>query len=197
MKLLATFFIYCLLLSTSLNLQAKAKDGPVVVIKTTHGEIELILNKDKAPKTVKNFLSYVKKKFYNGTIFHRVIPNFMIQGGGFTPNLVQKKTNSPIKNESDNGLSNSTGTIAMARTSDPDSATSQFFINVNENSFLNGSLGKAGYTVFGKIAKGMSIINRIKMIRTKKVGPHQNVPVDPIVITEVTLKSSEKSKKKK
>lgn len=162
-----------------------------VVIDTNLGEIEVELFDAKAPKTVANFLSYVDKKFYDGTIFHRVIDNFMIQGGGFTPDLKKKDTDAAIVNEANNGLTNETGTLAMARTMDPNSATSQFFINVRNNPHLNYTGPNPqgfGYAVFGKVSKGMSVVNRIKKVKTGNNGPYQNVPVENIVINKVTRK---------
>lgn len=162
-----------------------------VVMETSKGTIEIELNAKKAPKTVENFLSYVKEGFYNGTIFHRVIDDFMIQGGGFTVDLQKKPTKAPIKNEANNGLSNDLGTIAMARTGDPHSATAQFFINVKDNGFLNHSAMTDrgwGYTVFGKVKKGMSVVNQIKKTGTRSNGPFQNLPVNNIVIKSVSVK---------
>ncbi|HBM16633.1 MAG TPA: peptidylprolyl isomerase [Lentisphaeria bacterium] len=165
--------------------------NPVVVIQTNLGDIEVELNQEKAPNTVKNFLQYVKSDFYSGTIFHRVIKNFMIQGGGFTKDMVQKKTNPPIAIESDNGLKNDKGTIAMARTSDPNSATSQFFINTKDNSFLNYTSPTAqgyGYAVFGKVIKGMDIVDKIEDSKTTSVGYMSDVPVNAIVIDKIYKK---------
>ena len=162
--------------------------NPTVTMETSHGTIEIELFQDKAPVTVENFLKYVDDKFYNGTIFHRVINNFMIQGGGFTDKMVEKKTRSPIKNEADNGLRNDTGTIAMARTSDPQSASAQFFINVADNSPLNytgPTVSGWGYAVFGKVTKGMHVVNRIKMVKTGHIGGFSDVPMDSVVIKTV------------
>ncbi|AOV95691.1 peptidylprolyl isomerase [Edwardsiella hoshinae] len=158
-----------------------------VMLTTSAGNIELELYNQKAPVTVDNFLGYVNSGFYNGTIFHRVIPGFMIQGGGFTSAMQQKTTQAPIKNEADNGLRNLRGTIAMARTAEKDSATSQFFINVADNAFLDHGQRDFGYAVFGKVIKGMDIVDKISQVRTENVGPYQNVPVKPIVITSATL----------
>ncbi|MEH0860843.1 MULTISPECIES: peptidylprolyl isomerase [unclassified Halobacteriovorax] len=156
-----------------------------VILKTNFGDITLKLYDKKAPKTVKNFLEYVNSDFYNETIFHRVIDGFMIQGGGYDTNLKKKKTNKPIENEATNGLSNVLGTIAMARTSVINSATSQFFINVKDNTFLDHT-GKSpsqyGYAVFGKVISGMAVVNRIKKTKTGKNGPFQNLPNTNIVI---------------
>ncbi|MBV8031013.1 MAG: peptidyl-prolyl cis-trans isomerase [Betaproteobacteria bacterium] len=161
---------------------------PQVDLKTSVGTIRVELYPAKAPKTVENFLQYVKDGHYNGTIFHRVIPGFMVQGGGMTPNMSQKPTLPPIPIESKNGLKNEVGTLAMARTSDPNSATSQFFINVNNNGFLDypGQDGN-GYTVFGKVVDGMDVVNKIVGVPTGNQGMHQNVPRTPIVIESATV----------
>ncbi|MYM37982.1 peptidylprolyl isomerase [Duganella qianjiadongensis] len=167
---------------------AAAPATPQVEIKTTMGDIVVELNGDKAPKTVDNFITYVKAGFYKGTIFHRVIDGFMIQGGGFDEKLVQKKTNKPVPIESQNGLTNNTYTIAMARTGDPNSATSQFFINVADNDALNypGRDG-FGYTVFGKVVKGQEVVDRIKAVLVDDKGSFQNIPVVPVVIKSATI----------
>lgn len=165
-------------------------DMPYVELETTMGNIVIELNQEKAPNTVKNFLDYVKSGHYDGTIFHRVIDGFMIQGGGMDANMKEKATNAPIKNEADNGLKNEVGTIAMARTSDPNSATSQFFINVKDNSFLNYTSPTSqgwGYAVFGKVTEGMDVVNKIKGVPTGKVGFHGDVPKSPIVITHAKV----------
>ena len=159
-------------------------------IETSMGSITLELDETKAPVTVKNFIDYAKAGHYDGTIFHRMIDGFMIQGGGFTPAMEQKKTRDPIKNEATNGLSNARGTIAMARTSVVDSATSQFFINLVDNAFLNFRAPTPqyyGYAVFGKVTEGMDVVDRIAKVRTGFAGPHQNVPVEPVVIKKVTV----------
>lgn len=158
--------------------------NPVVVVETSLGTIEIELFADKSPGTVKNFLSYVDDKFYDGTIFHRVIEDFMIQGGGFEPGLKQKKTKEPIKNESGNGVSNERGTIAMARTRDLDSATSQFFINVVDNK----NLDTAKYCAFGKVTKGLDVVDKIKVVATGDSGGHQNVPTTDVVIKSIRKK---------
>jgi len=159
-----------------------------VSIETSKGTIELELDADKAPKTVANFVSYVNKGFYNGTIFHRVIPGFMIQGGGFTPDMSQKSPDAPIECESKNGLKNVKGAVAMARTSDPNSATSQFFINVKENKNLDfPSFDGWGYAVFGKVTKGIDVCDAIVAVPTTRKGPHADVPVEPVTIKSVTL----------
>jgi len=160
-------------------------DKVKVELETNYGKIILELDQKKAPETVKNFLGYVESGHYNGTVFHRVIDNFMIQGGGFKEDMTQKKTKDPIKNEANNGLSNEIGTVAMARTGVVDSATSQFFINVKDNAFLNHkneSPAGYGYAVFGRVIEGMSIVNRIKKVRTKTVSGYANVPEEHIVI---------------
>jgi len=161
---------------------------PQVDLRTSSGTIRLELYPAKAPKSVENFLQYVRDGHYNGTIFHRVIPGFMIQGGGMTANMSQKPTRGPIPIESKNGLKNEVGTVAMARTSDPNSATAQFFINVNANGFLDypGQDGN-GYTVFGKVVSGMDVVNKIAAVPTGSQGMHQNVPRQPVVIESATL----------
>lgn len=162
-----------------------------VIMNTNYGDVEIVLFKDKAPATVKNFLKYVDSGFYKKTIFHRVINGFMVQGGGYNTSMQRKTTMQPVKNEASNGLSNEVGTIAMARTSEINSATSQFFINVNNNSFLNyknSTNSGYGYAVFGKVIKGMSVINKIKMVKTKGIGPHANMPIDFVIINNVVRK---------
>lgn len=162
-----------------------------VVLHTTHGDITLELNADKAPATVANFLEYAKSGFYAGTIFHRVIDGFMIQGGGMEVNMSQKATRGHVKNEANNGLKNDIGTIAMARTMDPHSATAQFFINVKNNDFLNFKSETPqgwGYCVFGKVTEGMDVVNKIKGVKTGSKSGHQDVPVDAIIIQSVTVK---------
>jgi peptidyl-prolyl cis-trans isomerase A (cyclophilin A) len=156
-----------------------------VIIDTSMGKIEAELDGEKAPITVKNFLSYVKKKHYDGTIFHRVIPGFMIQGGGLTTDMEEKPTDSPIKNEHNNGLKNLRGTLSMARTSDPDSATDQFFISVNDNDSLDEG---DGYAVFGKVTKGMDVADKIVAVPTTSKGPHDDVPVEPVIIKSIRVK---------
>jgi cyclophilin family peptidyl-prolyl cis-trans isomerase len=162
-----------------------------VEIITNQGNIVLALNPAKAPKSVANFLNYVKEGFYNDTIFHRVIPGFMIQGGGFTPNFAQKPTNMPIANEANNGLTNTRGTIAMARTSNPNSATSQFFINVADNDFLNYSgpgPQSAGYAVFGQVTSGMDVVDKIVKTPTGGQGPFpQDVPKQTVLIESIKV----------
>ncbi len=166
--------------------KAEEKENPVVVIKTDKGDITVELFKKEAPITVENFLRYVEDDFYSGTIFHRVIPGFMIQGGGFDADMNQKSTHDPIKNEATNGLKNERGTLAMARTMVVDSATSQFFINLVDNTFLNHTSPDPrgfGYCVFGRVIDGMDVVDQIARVRTGRQGPHENVPVEPVEIT--------------
>ena len=160
----------------------------MINIKTNKGSFTIELFKDQAPISSENFLSYVNKGFYKGTIFHRIIDGFMVQGGGFDEKMNQKETDAPIKNEANNGLKNKAYTLAMARTSIPDSATSQFFINVSDNSFLDypGQDG-AGYCVFGKVTDGKEIIDQIKSITTRSANGHQDVPLEPVIIEDMTL----------
>ncbi len=165
----------------------------MVKLETDLGEIEIELFEDKAPKTVANFLEYVNSGHYDGTIFHRVIDGFMIQGGGMTPDMEQKPTNAPVENEADNGLKNDAYTLAMARTQDPHSATAQFFINVKKNDFLNHTAKTPqgyGYTVFGKVSKGHGVVNKIKGVATGRKGMHDDVPTTPIVIQRATVVDS-------
>jgi len=170
-----------------------SKEDSMVIIRTTFGEIKLELDAEKSPKTVANFLGYAREGFYNGTIFHRVIDNFMIQGGGFDTDMTQKATGKPIENEADNGLKNDFGTIAMARTNDPHSATAQFFINVKDNDFLNHSGKNAqgwGYTVFGKVTGGTEVLEKIRGVQTSSRKGHQDVPTDPVIIESVLVVES-------
>jgi cyclophilin family peptidyl-prolyl cis-trans isomerase len=161
-----------------------------VKLETNFGDIVIELDEKAAPVTVKNFLTYVDEGFYDGTIFHRVIPNFMIQGGGFTPDMEQKKTHPPIVNEANNGLKNNRGTIAMARTNNPDSATSQFFINHKDNDFLNyAGPDRPGYAVFGKVVDGMETVDKIAVVKTTRKGPHADVPIEPVVIKSAKVVS--------
>ncbi len=162
----------------------------MIVLKTNFGEIQLELDHQKAPLTAANFEQYVKDGFYDGVIFHRVINGFMIQGGGFEPGMKQKPTRTPIQNEANNGLKNLNGTIAMARTMDPHSATAQFFINVKDNDFLNHTAPTAqgwGYAVFGKVVGGMDVVDRIKAVRTGSKAGHQDVPVEDVVIEKAWI----------
>lgn len=198
MKRLA--FLFALTCTFAAAVPVLAGEGnPVVVIETSEGTMEAELFQDKAPNTVKNFLAYANEKFFDNTVFHRVISNFMIQGGGFTTDMKEKPAKEPIKNEADNGLRNEIGTLAMARTNDPHSASAQWFINVADNNFLNHTAKSSqgwGYAVFGKITSGMDVVVKIK---AKKTGtaviemqgqriPAQDVPVEPIIIKSVKLK---------
>ena len=161
-----------------------------VTLETTHGNIVIELNEDKAPETVKNFLNYVNDGFYDGTLFHRVIPNFMIQGGGFMPGMVQKFTENPVRNEADNGLSNKRGSIAMARTQDPHSATAQFFINHKDNAFLDHTAPTVqgwGYCVFGEVTEGMDVVDAIAAVSTGTNSGHGDVPVEDVVINKASV----------
>lgn len=157
----------------------------MIVLQTNYGDISIELYQDKAPKTAANFEQYVRDGFYDGTLFHRVIPGFMVQGGGFDTDFNQKPTRDPIENEADNGVKNTTGTLAMARTQDPHSATAQFFINVADNDFLNHS-GKSiqgwGYCVFGEVAEGMEVVESIKAVATTRRGMHADVPAEDVII---------------
>lgn len=162
----------------------------MVILRTTYGDITLELDHENAPKTVDNFLTYARDGFYDGTVFHRVIDNFMIQGGGFDADMNQKATREPIENEADNGLKNDFGTIAMARTMDPHSATAQFFINVKDNDFLNHSgknMQSWGYAVFGKVTAGQEVLDKIRAVATTSRNGHQDVPQDNILIESVTV----------
>jgi peptidyl-prolyl cis-trans isomerase B (cyclophilin B) len=162
----------------------------MIIIRTTLGEISLELDSERAPKTVANFIAYAKDGYYNGTIFHRVIDNFMIQCGGFEVGMNQKPSGTPIENEADNGLKNDFGTVAMARTMDPHSATAQFFINVTDNDFLNHTAPNSqgwGYAVFGKVVGGMDVLDKIRAVATGSAGGHQDVPVDDIIIESVEV----------
>lgn len=179
-RFFVTLVTACTLTTTSLAMAATGET--FVKLVTSEGNIELSLDNKKAPITTKNFIKYVEDGYYNGTTFHRVIPGFMIQGGGFTADLQQKQTREPIKNEADNGLRNLKGTIAMARTSDKDSATSQFFINVADNAFLDHGQRDFGYAVFGKVVKGMDVVDKISQVQTRNIGPYQNVPVKTVTI---------------
>ncbi len=183
--------LLCLSLILSANALAAANTSATtdvkVLIETNYGNITVKLNPEKAPITVKNFLYYVESSFYTKTIFHRVIPGFMIQGGGFTKSMDKLPTEAPIRNEASNGLHNNRGTIAMARTNNPHSATSQFFINVANNNFLDYSSQSMGYASFGKVVEGMDVVDKIEHVRTTKRNMHANIPVDPIVIKKMSV----------
>lgn len=186
-----TFFV----LTATLSSFGVFAQNTLVEMNTNVGNIEIELFNDQAPISVKNFEDYAKSGFYNGTVFHRVIPGFMIQGGGLESNLVEKTIEkAPIKNESSNGLKNKRGTLAMARTNDPNSARSQFFINTVDNDFLNKSAMNAGYAVFGQVTKGMDIVEKIEKTATGNRGMYQNVPTQSIVIQSVKIKAPKDSK---
>ena len=166
-------------------MDAEPREPSMIKLHTNHGVIGIELDEAKAPETVANFREYVKSGFFNNTVFHRVIDGFMIQGGGFEPGMKQKSTRSPVKNEADNGLKNDKYTVAMARTSDPHSATAQFFINVADNDFLNHTAPSAqgwGYAVFGKVVEGQDVVDKIRRVKTGSRGMHQDVPMDDVVI---------------
>ena len=181
-------------ITAGLTLSALVFAEPSVEMQTSMGRIVIELNSEKAPKSVQNFLQYTKDGFYNGTVFHRVIDGFMIQGGGFTPDMQQKTTNKPIENEAKNGLKNDRGTIAMARTGNPHSATAQFFINHKSNPALDYPSGDGwGYAVFGKVTQGMDIVDKIaKVAVNNRAGGHQNVPAETVVIRSITILSDKK-----
>jgi len=168
-----------------------AAENPTAVIRTSKGDIHLELDAGQAPASVENFIGYAKSGFYDGTVFHRVISHFMIQGGGFTADMQRKPTGDPIANEANNGLSNRRGTIAMARTSDPHSATSQFFINVQDNMNLDytGEAGPGGwgYAVFGRVTSGMDVVDQIRFVQTRQLGPFGDVPVEPVIIETIEI----------
>jgi peptidyl-prolyl cis-trans isomerase B (cyclophilin B) len=171
------------------NTSTKSKNT-MVTLKTNFGDIEIELNAEKAPKTVENFLQYVKEGHYNGVIFHRVINNFMIQGGGFDADMKEKKSRGPIPNEASNGLTNDKYTLAMARTSEPHSASAQFFINTKDNDFLNFSSETQngwGYAVFAKVVGGIDVVDKIEAVRTGQVGPYGDVPMEPVIIESVSI----------
>jgi cyclophilin family peptidyl-prolyl cis-trans isomerase len=193
LRALALLFVATLLSSGFAGGSRAQSDTPLpnpqVVITTNYGSIVLRLFRDKAPVTVENFLAYVEDGHYEGTIFHRVIPNFMIQGGGMTVDMTEKPTRDPIVNESSNRLHNIRGSVAMARTSDPDSATAQFFINQRTNLRLDWAPGAEGYTVFGEVIDGMNVVDFISSSPVQQIGPHANVPVDPVIITKIERKS--------
>ena len=187
---------YCLFTLPLLAIPACSPAGPnpVVVIETSMGDMKVELYEDKAPITVKNFLRYVDEKHYDGTIFHRVISDFMIQGGGFEPGMVEKgETHGQIRNEASNGLANERGTIAMARTNNPDSATDQFFINVKNNPDLNRGGNNPGYAVFGKVIEGMDVADKIRQVDTTTVKGHKDVPAEDVVIKSIRRVANEKA----
>jgi cyclophilin family peptidyl-prolyl cis-trans isomerase len=158
--------------------------NPVVTLRTSHGDLTVELFAREAPVTVENFLAYVDDGFFDGTVFHRVIPGFMVQGGGMDAGLRQKPTKPPIQNEAANGLKNARGTLAMARTSDVNSATAQFFINLSDNQFLDHGRRDFGYAVFGRVTQGMDVVDTIARVKTGRKGPHDDVPVEPVTIVQ-------------
>lgn len=177
--------------STDNSTKATTETGTTMVtLKTSHGDIQIELNADKAPHSVENFLQYVKDGHYDGVIFHRVISNFMVQGGGFDADMNQKPTRGPVVNEANNGLKNDKYTLAMARTNDPHSASAQFFINTKDNDFLNFTSETPsgwGYAVFGKVVSGTEVVDKIEGVRTGQVGPYGDVPMEPVVIESATI----------
>ena len=181
----------CLLMIPGVASQAVAQGNPVVVMQTSMGDVTIELFQDQAPISVENFLQYASDGYYEGTVFHRVIQQFMIQGGGMTADLSPKQTRAPIKNEATNGVSNARGTLAMARTNVVDSATAQFFINTVDNARSLDNTGtdarSYGYTVFGRVTAGMDVVDKIAAVAVGNQGPHQNVPVEPVTITGVTV----------
>jgi peptidyl-prolyl cis-trans isomerase A (cyclophilin A) len=188
-KIMVLLLTFIFLAALTVGAGAEAKN-PQVLMETSMGKIRIELFEKEAPITIKNFLDYAKSGFYNGTIFHRVIPGFMAQGGGFTPDMIQKQVKAPIKNEAGNGLKNDRGTIAMARTMIVDSATAQFFINVVNNGALNhrdNSVQGYGYAVFGRVVEGMDVVDAIVKVKTEAVKGHRDVPVTPVIIKSVTL----------
>jgi len=170
--------------------EVQEEASEIAVLETSMGVIEIELDREKAPVTVRNFVRYVERGFFDGTAFHRVIPGFMVQGGGFMPDGTQKETRDPIKLEAGNGLKNDRGTVAMARTSDPDSATSQFFINLVDNDFLNSAPGNRGYAVFGKVISGMDVVDEIAAVSTESRGSYDDWPVEDVVIERAFIKES-------
>jgi peptidyl-prolyl cis-trans isomerase A (cyclophilin A) len=192
MHRIAKLFVFCLAMSAAMAAGAaspSAKGGnPMVIFSTNYGDITIELYPEQAPVTVENFLSYVDKGFFDGTIFHRVIPGFVIQGGGFTAEMQQKPTDAPIKNEADNGLKNERGTLSMARTSDINSATSQFFINLRDNAVLDHGARDYGYAVFAKVVDGMDVVDKIAGVPTGTHGMHRDVPKEPVIVESAKRK---------
>ena len=188
---LARLAAFVLLACISFPHTLAAQGNPGAIIHTSMGDIQLELYRDKAPASVENFINYANSGFYDGTIFHRVISHFMIQGGGFTPDMQKKTSGEPIENEAGNGLSNKRGTLAMARTNDPHSATAQFFINVQDNRNLDYTSGRSsrewGYAVFARVTSGMEVVDEIRYVETTSQGPFSDVPVEPVVIESVEI----------
>src|SRR5215470_11619517 len=184
--------LLAIILEEAVMADTQAGKNPVVTLSTSMGDVKIELYADKAPVTTQNFLDYVNEKFYDGLIFHRVIPGFMIQGGGFDTAMKQKRTKAPIKNEATNGLKNKLGSIAMARTNVVDSATAQFFINVKDNEFLNHrntSPDAYGYAVFGQVIEGLDVVQKIERVKTGSRGGHQDVPIEAVTINSITIAS--------
>ena len=191
MKYFTNYLLIILLNLLNIGVNAEMTTNTIISIKTTSGDIKIELFDDKAPKTSQNFKEYIKSGYFNDTIFHRVIKDFMIQGGGFTLDMQQKETLPPIENEANNMVMNERGTIAMARTNDPHSASAQFFINLKDNNFLNfkdETIQGWGYCVFGKVLEGMETVDEIAKVKTGSYGPHQDVPNEPIIIKEIIEK---------
>lgn len=190
MKYFTNYLLIILLNLLNIGVNAEMTTNTIISIKTTSGDIKIELFDDKAPKTSQNFKEYIKSGYFNDTIFHRVIKDFMIQGGGFTLDMQQKETLPPIENEANNMVMNERGTIAMARTNDPHSASAQFFINLKDNNFLNfkdETVQGWGYCVFGKVLEGMETVDEIAKVKTGSYGPHQDVPNEPIIIKEIII----------
>ena len=190
MKYFTNYLLIILLNLLNIGVNAEMTTNTIISIKTTSGDIKIELFDDKAPKTSQNFKEYIKSGYFNDTIFHRVIKDFMIQGGGFTLDMQEKETLPPIKNEANNMVMNERGTIAMARTNDPHSASAQFFINLKDNNFLNfkdETIQGWGYCVFGKVLEGMETVDEIAKVKTGSYGPHQDVPNEPIIIKEIII----------
>lgn len=190
---LLTAALFALTTLAAAPADAKKAKATKVEVKTSMGSFVIKLDAKKAPLSVANFLQYAKDGFFNGTIFHRVIDGFMVQGGGLTPDMKKKETRAPIKLEAGNGLSNKRGTVAMARTNDPNSATAQFFVNIVDNPRLDDAGG--GYAVFGKVSKGMDVIDKIKAVKTGTAAGRPNVPIEPVIIESVTVLGGKKAKK--
>jgi peptidyl-prolyl cis-trans isomerase B (cyclophilin B) len=190
MKNIIKYLVLTTIIFINNGVNAEMATNTIINVKTSLGDIKLELFNDKAPITAENFEKYIKSNYFTNSIFHRVIKDFMVQGGGFTPEMEEKETMSPIKNEANNKISNERGTIAMARTNDPHSASAQFFINLKDNTFLDFKSETTqgwGYCVFGKITEGIEVIDEIAMVDTGSYGPHQDVPKDPVIIKEIII----------
>ena len=190
MKNIIKYLVLTTIIFINNGVNAEMTTNTIITVKTSLGDIKLELFNDKAPITAENFEKYIKSNYFTNSIFHRVIKDFMVQGGGFTPEMEEKETMSPIKNEANNKISNERGTIAMARTNDPHSASAQFFINLKDNTFLDFKSETTqgwGYCVFGKITEGIEVIDEIAMVDTGSYGPHQDVPKDPVIIKEIII----------